>query len=85
MVLRLGLLLSLLLFLCQLVVSIFFSSEIVNQNNLYNQLKQQQEKLLLQQRELQISLSANDNLQSIDRYAASRQLVPFTQKIVISP
>jgi len=77
--------LSIILFFFQVVVSIIFSSEIVNQNNLFNQLNQQHQSLSLKYRQLEFTLSQLTDPDLIGEFAKKTPYQPITKKIIIQP
>jgi len=76
---------SVILFFFQVVVSIIFSSEIVNQNNLFNRLNQQHQLLSLKHRQLEFTLSQLTNPDIVDEFAKKIPYQPITKKIIIQP
>lgn len=75
------LILGLLAFTCQIGYSIYFSIKIVDENTLINQLQSKLNQVEIDRQSIKIQLATINSLETINRYAASKTLVPINSSV----
>ncbi|MFA6250387.1 MAG: hypothetical protein WC686_02655 [Candidatus Shapirobacteria bacterium] len=85
MPLRLLWLLSILLFVTQVTISVYFSNQIVRQNNLYNQLSTTHDLLSLKNRQLQNTFYNQTSYPLLKRFSQTNNYQPITRQLQVLP